>query len=132
MACVDSLTKLAVFVNIAQSKDGQPIGQILSKQAEVWILCGPYVDQKLFTRVVISTRAFSPSEFEEEVHSRIRSDNPLKLLEGPQHLIVDLDKDVSMSMRDKTTAVTFAPNHQYISKRAFISSDSLNYVSFVL
>lgn len=134
VACVDSLTKLSVFVGIAQSNDGRPIGQILSKQAEVWILSSPYVDQKLFTRVVITTSAFSPSEFEEEFPNRIRSDNALKLLEGPQHLIVDLDKNVrlSMSVRDKTTALTFQPQHHYVSKRALISSDTFNYVSFVL
>lgn len=134
VVCVDSLTKQSVFIGIAQSHDGGPIGHIVGKRMEFWVVSSPYLNQRLVARAIVSANAFSPSGFEQAVPKRIRCETEMKLLEGPSDIVVHLDKElrVTMSTCDESTNITFRPSEQIIQKEAFYSSDAFYSASFFL
>lgn len=92
------------------------------------------MDRNLYAKVIVTTNALSPSQFQEEIPKRMIASGPLKVLEGPLQMTVDMDKNVrvSMSLCDKATARTFQPKHQTISKLSLMPSDAFYVVSFAM
>lgn len=127
-------TRQLVFVGIAQSSSGRPLDRLVAKQMEVWIVGGPLTNRKLISKAVVTANSFTRAEFEEEISKGTTGDRTMKLLEGPQKIIIRLDSHVklAMSVCDRNSDLTFSPKHYCVVREAFISPDAFHSVSFLL